>query len=152
MISDKMGRQKLPLEHKYADAAFLYALIQLFPTIKLSLPHAMHSKGLTDEESKNAGLVKRVQRIAGCKETCEVALQALLEAAAQVTLHTTNIPKDISTGSTTTDITISSLSDESTDSPPTTSKRKQAPGSVETRRDPTHSSPPAFQIRNHKIE
>ena len=47
-----MGRKKLPLEAKYGDAAFLYALVQLFPNnIKLSLPHAMLSKGFTDEEN-----------------------------------------------------------------------------------------------------
>ena len=43
-----MGRKKLPLQAKYGNAAFLYSLMQLFPSkIKLSLPHAMLSKGFT---------------------------------------------------------------------------------------------------------
>ena len=75
----------MPLEAKYTDAAFLYALIQLFPnTIKLSVPQAMQSKGFTGKESNDAGLVKRVQRIAGCKETCEAALESEGPAPARI--------------------------------------------------------------------
>ena len=71
-----MGHKKLPLEPKFWVAAHLYALIQLFPTstIKLSLPWAMQSKGFTEEESNDAGLVNRVQHIAVCKKTYEAAL------------------------------------------------------------------------------
>ena len=109
----------------------------------------MLSKGFTDEESKNAGIVKRVQRIAGCKETHEAACQAVLAAAAaaQITLHTTKIPKDI----TTTDITVSLLSDNSTDSPPT-SKRKQPQGTDETSELETQRTPHQLNWEQAKQE
>ena len=92
-----------------------------------------------EQESKDAGgglLVKKVQRIVlveGCKETHKAALQALLKpAAAQITLHATNIPKDICTGPTTTLTSQFPPSLKHCDSSPPTTKRKQAPGSIGT--------------------
>ena len=68
--------------------------------MSVSYPQGMKAKGFTKKKADNADFQKQVQRLAGCKETREAALQVVLEAAAHLTVHTTtNVPPQLTTQS-----------------------------------------------------
>ena len=81
-ISDKMGLKKCLWNLNMGMLHFITPSFNCSP-----LPSYLFLRPCNQRD------LQRRKRIAGCKETCEAALQALLQAAAQITIHTTSIPK-----------------------------------------------------------